>query len=108
MGTIKTLDVPRSNEFIYTENVNALYANYNRQLKGKVIQLGVRMENTVSDGSTYALNNDASVNTASRSAFKRNYVDFFPSASTDPGTHRCLPEKNRQPHPLFRILCDRS
>jgi iron complex outermembrane recepter protein len=81
VGTIKTLDVPRSNEFIYTENVNALYANYNRQLKGKVIQLGVRMENTVSDGSTYALNNDASVNTASRSAFKRNYVDFFPSAS---------------------------
>lgn len=80
-GSIKTLDLPRSNEFIYTENVNALYVNYNRQLKGKMFQLGVRMENTISDGSTYALNNDASVNTASRSAFKRNYTDFFPSAS---------------------------
>ncbi|MBP6431430.1 MAG: outer membrane beta-barrel protein [Ferruginibacter sp.] len=80
-GTNKTLDVPRSNEFIYTENVNALYANYNRQLKGKMFQLGLRMENTVSDGSTYALNGDASVNTGSRLAFKRNYVDFFPSAS---------------------------
>jgi iron complex outermembrane recepter protein len=80
-GSTKTLDIPRSNEFIYTENVNALYANYNRQLKGKMFQLGVRMENTVSDGSTYALDGNANVVTSSRAAFKRNYVDFFPSAS---------------------------
>ncbi len=81
LPTGKKFDVARSNDFDYTENVNALYANYNKQLKGKVFQLGVRMENTVSDGSTYALNSDASVNKASKISFKRNYVDFFPSAS---------------------------
>jgi iron complex outermembrane receptor protein len=81
VGNTKTLDVPRSNEFVYTENVNALYVNYNRQLKGKMIQLGVRMENTVSDGSTYRLTTNAEVDLNSRIAFKRNYVDFFPSAS---------------------------
>ena len=75
------LDVPRSNEFQYTENINALYVNFNKQYKGKMIQAGVRMENTVSSGDTYGLNNDASVNKNSKQSFNRNYVDFFPSAS---------------------------
>jgi iron complex outermembrane recepter protein len=81
IGATKNLDVPRSNEFIYTENINALYANYNKAFKGKMIQVGLRMENTVSDGSTYGLKADASVDKSSKTSFKRNYVDFFPSAS---------------------------
>jgi len=78
---IKSLDVSRSNEFDYKENINALYVNYNRQLKGKMIQFGVRMENTVSTGNSYGLNADGSVNSGSKQTFKRNYTDFFPSAS---------------------------
>lgn len=77
----KLLDVGRSNQFNYKENINALYVNYNRQLKGKMIQFGVRMENTVSAGDSYALNGDGSVNNGSKLRFKRNYTDFFPSAA---------------------------
>lgn len=77
----KLLDVGRSNQFNYKENINALYVNYNRQLKGKMIQFGVRIENTVSAGDSYALNGDGSVNNGSKLRFKRNYTDFFPSAA---------------------------
>lgn len=75
------LDVPRSNEFEYKENINALYVNYNKQLKGKMIQLGVRSENTISQGDTYGLYSNGTVNTSSKTSFKRNYIDFFPSGS---------------------------
>src|SRR5258706_16418624 len=33
------------NNFDYKENINALYVNYNRQLKGVMVQAGVRIEN---------------------------------------------------------------
>jgi iron complex outermembrane recepter protein len=75
------LDVPRSNEFEYTENINALYVNYNKQYKGKMVQLGVRMEHTHSQGDTYGLNNDGSVKKSSLVPFERDYVNLFPSAS---------------------------
>ncbi len=78
---IKSLDVSRSNEFDYKENINALYVNYNRQLKGIMIQFGVRMENTVSSGNSYDLNTNGSANTASKQTFRRNYTDLFPSAA---------------------------
>ena len=78
---VKTLDVPRSNQFDYSENVNALYINYNRPLKGKMIQLGLRMENTVSEGKSYGLLANGTVNTSSKQSFKRNYTNLFPSAA---------------------------
>lgn len=78
---IRSLDVPRSNQFEYSENINALYVNYNRPLKGKIIQLGLRMENTVSKGDSYGLNADGSVNKSSKQTFKRNYTNLFPSAA---------------------------
>lgn len=78
---IKSLDVSRSNEFDYEEKISALYVNYNKQLKGKMIQFGVRMENTVSNGDSYELNADGSVNKSSKQRFKRNYTNFFPSAA---------------------------
>jgi hypothetical protein len=78
---VKTLDVPRSNQFDYSENINALYVNYNRQLKGVMFQAGLRMENTVSQGDSYGLNTDGSVNTGSKQTFKRNYTNLFPSAA---------------------------
>ncbi len=78
---VRSLDVARSNQFDYKENINAFYVNYNKQLKGKMIQFGVRMENTVSTGDSYGLNADGSVNNSSKQRFKRNYTNFFPSAA---------------------------
>jgi iron complex outermembrane recepter protein len=75
------LDVPRSNEFEYTENINALYVNYNKQYKNKMVQVGVRMEHTKSQGDTYGLNYDGTVNKSSLIPFERDYVNLFPSAS---------------------------
>jgi hypothetical protein len=78
---IRTLDIERSNQFDYQENIFALYLNYNKQLKGVMFQAGLRMENTLSEGNSYGLNADATVNKGNVKSFKRNYTDFFPSAA---------------------------
>ncbi len=73
-GNSEIKDINSSNVFDYTENINALYANYNRQLKGVMIQLGLRGENTHSKGiSSSAMSADSIV--------KRNYTNLFPSAA---------------------------
>src|SRR5882724_3013826 len=46
----KIMDTLRSNNFRYKENINALYANYNRTLKGWTLQAGLRVENTNAQG----------------------------------------------------------
>jgi len=81
MGSNEVLDRDRSNRFEYTENINALYANYNRAFPGKMIQFGLRMENTVSKGTSLGQKNNGSGYQKYDSSFKRNYVDFFPSAA---------------------------
>ena len=58
----KILDLSRSNQFDYKENINAGYINYNKGYKGFLIQAGLRVENTNRTGDSYALNSDASVN----------------------------------------------
>jgi len=78
---VKLLDIPRSNQFNYSENINAIYINYNRQLKGVMIQAGIRVENTNSTGDSYGLNADGSVNNGSKLTFEKKYTDFFPSAA---------------------------
>ncbi|MFZ1676783.1 MAG: TonB-dependent receptor [Saprospiraceae bacterium] len=67
------LNIDRTNRFEYSENVNAAYANYNRQWKKIGLQLGVRMEQTDSKGdlTSQKPQNDETV--------KQDYVDFFPS-----------------------------
>ena len=70
------LDSTRTNQFSYTENVNALYLNYQRKLNEKWhFQLGVRGEQTNSRGllTSFTAQNDKDV--------KRNYLNFFPSAA---------------------------
>ncbi|MFI5220255.1 MAG: TonB-dependent receptor domain-containing protein [Bacteroidia bacterium] len=74
VDSIENIDNTRSNHFEYTENVNALYLNYQRTVKKFDFQAGVRMENTVSEGDL------TSVTTADDKNVKRNYTDFFPSA----------------------------
>lgn len=77
----KELDKDRSNRFVYKENINAGYVNYNRQLKGVMIQAGVRVENTVTEGTSTGLKNANGSYVNYDSTFKRNYTDAFPSAA---------------------------
>ncbi len=66
-------DYGKTNHFIYKENINAAYLNFNKQFKKIGVQTGLRVENTIADG--HQLGN---VQT-SDSAFKRNYTNFFPT-----------------------------
>lgn len=70
-----TLNLNRSNHFVYTENVNAAYINYSRTFKEKIsAQFGLRAEQTNSAGqlSSAFPKNDDTVN--------RHYINLFPSA----------------------------
>lgn len=62
-----------SNIFNFKENINALYFNYNRMYKKFNFQVGLRMENTNSDGNLMSTQQ----NNATR--VKRQYTDWFPS-----------------------------
>ncbi len=75
------LDASRSNEFNYTENINAVYANYNRKWKTITLQAGLRIENTVSEGKSYSLLANGTTNYSSANFFKRNYTNLFPSVA---------------------------
>lgn len=82
IGNSKDLDVDRSNHFDYTENINALYVNYNKSFKGFAIQAGLRLENTNNKGESYALFSNGSINEGSGTTpLDRNYTNLFPSAS---------------------------
>lgn len=74
-------DKDRSNRFRYTENINALYLNYNRSWKGFTLQAGLRGEQTSSEGTSTGLKNVAGNYVNTSSGFRRNYTDLFPSAA---------------------------
>lgn len=78
------LDKEATNQFDYTENVNAAYANYSQQSGKFGIQAGIRLEQTNSEGdlTSFVVTEDDNV--------KRNYLDWFPSA----GVTYQLDEKN--------------
>jgi len=57
-----------SNHFVYTENVNAAYANYENKLSKFGLTAGLRAEQTVASGKT--VTNDKVIN--------YDYLDFFP------------------------------
>ena len=68
------LDETKSNDFEYTENVAAFYANVNMNLtKSIMLNAGLRMENTASHGQ---LISDIPIDNKD---VKRNYTDFFPN-----------------------------
>ena len=63
-------DKGRTNFFIYQENINAAYANFNKELSKKLsLQAGLRLEHTHSKGESVTLNESR----------ERNYVKLFPS-----------------------------
>ncbi|QMU28181.1 outer membrane beta-barrel protein [Adhaeribacter radiodurans] len=64
------LDAALSNNFQYTEQIQAAYVNFSGKLKNKTeIQLGLRSEQTHSMGHSLNLNQKVT----------RNYLNFFPS-----------------------------
>lgn len=75
------LDKDRSNRFKYSENINAAYINYNRQLKGVMIQAGLRVENTVAEGISSGQRDNGSGYVKYDSSFKRDYLNAFPSGA---------------------------
>ena len=76
INNVNQVDVGRTNKFNYKEQINALYANYNRPLTKKVtLQAGLRVENTISDG------NLISSTPSPTNRVKRNYTNFFPSGA---------------------------
>jgi iron complex outermembrane recepter protein len=77
--TIKTIDIGKSNQFNYRENVNALYVNYNRNWKTIQLQAGLRAEQTGSSGASYAITASEVVNYNNPQTFKRCYINLFPS-----------------------------
>ena len=78
-STFKYTPVPsKSNQFDYTENVNAGYINYQRKLTAKLdLQLGLRLEQTNSEGK---LTRDDGVKNVDDTV-KRSYLDVFPSSA---------------------------
>jgi iron complex outermembrane recepter protein len=69
----KTINQDLSNKFVYSENINAGYINYNKTWGKLNFQGGLRIEHTVSDGNLTS----TQVNKDSR--VPRNYVNLFPS-----------------------------
>lgn len=64
-------DTGRTNHFIYKENINAAYINASKQLNKKwSAQVGLRLENTISNGNQLT----------THQTFKRNYTQLFPTA----------------------------
>ncbi|TAD86661.1 MAG: TonB-dependent receptor [Bacteroidetes bacterium] len=73
-ANIPVRDENLSNRFIYTENINAFYGQYTRQINKWNYQVGLRAEQTNSEGDL-----TSAVSIANRNV-KRNYLDWFPSA----------------------------
>ncbi len=62
-------DTSRTNRFVYTEKISAAYLNLSHTFKKLSVQVGLRAENTSSNG-----------NLVTRSqVVDRNYLNFFPS-----------------------------
>ncbi|RYD82292.1 MAG: TonB-dependent receptor [Sphingobacteriales bacterium] len=82
-GSTKAYDSSRSNRFDYKENINAVYANYNKQYKGFMVQLGFRVEQTNIQGDSYGFSYDTAVkkHLPYKGGFDRDYIDFFPSVA---------------------------
>lgn len=69
----EVLNALRSNNFVYTERINAAYFNYSKKLSKIDVQVGLRAEQTISDG------NLTSTQTSSDARVRRRYTNLFPS-----------------------------
>jgi len=69
-----TIDYSKTNRFLYKENINAAYINFNKDFGRFSIQTGLRVENT--NGNGHQLGNVERRD----SSFTSHYTDLFPTA----------------------------
>ena len=74
INNVNTIDYTKTNRFLYKENINAAYINYNKNFGRISIQTGLRLENTNGDG--HQLGNAERAD----SSFINHYTDLFPTA----------------------------
>ncbi|MEM1328164.1 MAG: outer membrane beta-barrel protein [Bacteroidota bacterium] len=67
------LNQDRSNIFDYTEIINAAYLNFNKKWSKWNLQVGLRAEQTISEGILTSTQENAN------NAVNRNYINLFPS-----------------------------
>ncbi len=71
VDNVKVSDKNITNDFLYKENINAAYGNWQHELpKGLSYQIGLRIENTNITGRQNTLD----------TTFTRHYTDLFPTA----------------------------
>jgi len=71
---ISTIDYNNTNRFLYKENINAAYLNFNKTFGRFSLQTGLRLENTNGDG--HQLGNAQKAD----SSFVKHYTNIFPTA----------------------------
>lgn len=69
IDNVPQFDTTKSNHFIYKENINAMYANYNKSFGQYRAQFGLRAEQTISNGDQLTTSNK----------FRNSYIQVFPS-----------------------------
>lgn len=71
---VNTIDYNNTNRFLYKENINAVYVNFNKTFGRFSVQTGLRLENTNGDG--HQLGNAQKAD----SSFVKHYTNLFPTA----------------------------
>lgn len=71
---VDTLNLQRSNHFVYHENINAAYISFNKNWTRFSLQTGLRAEHTLANGMLNSALNQQD------DTVRRNYISFFPSA----------------------------
>jgi len=71
---VNTIDYNNTNRFLYKENINAAYVNYNKNFGRFSLQTGLRVENT--NGNGHQLGNAQKAD----SLFINHYTNLFPTA----------------------------
>ncbi len=74
INNISTIDYNSTNRFLYKENINAAYVNFNKNFGRFSLQTGLRVENT--NGNGHQLGNAEKAD----SSFINHYTDLFPTA----------------------------
>ena len=85
---LSTIDYNNTNRFLYKENINAAYINFNKTKKRFSLQTGLRLENT--NGNGHQLGNIQKTD----SSFVNHYTNLFPTAyfsyNLDTAAHHVL------------------
>lgn len=88
INNVSTIDYNNTNRFLYKENINAAYVNFNKKLGRFALQTGLRLENT--NGNGHQLGNVQRAD----SSFVNHYTNLFPTAyfsyNLDTAGHKVL------------------